>query len=139
MGSPDGEPGLAGPRPRALPRLPTLPDGGERHQGQRVSSARSRQKRDPVGRAASAPHVLASPCGMSTARLSAQLSSSPLHPAGAPGFSDLCAQLRAFAPVGRPLPPHPPSEIPSFQPAFQGSRTAPFCLTAAGPQLPSFL
>lgn len=138
MGSPDGEPGLAGPRPRALPPLPTLPDGGERHRGQRVSFARSRQKRDPVRRAASAPHVLAPPCGMSTARLSAP-SSSHLRPAGAPGFSDLCAQLPAFAPVGRPLPPRPSSEIPSFQPAFQGSRTAPFCLTAAGPQLPSFL
>ena len=80
MGSPDGEPGLAGPRPRALPPLPTLPDGGERHRGQRVPSARPRQKRDPVRRPASAPHVLSPPCGMSTARLSAQRSSSPSTP-----------------------------------------------------------
>ena len=77
MGSPGGEPGLAGPRARALPPLPTLPDSGERHRGQRVPSARPRQKRDPVRHAASAPHVLAPPCGMSTARLSSQLSSSP--------------------------------------------------------------
>ena len=77
MESPDGEPGLAGPRARALPPLPTMPDAGRGTGGSVCPSARPRQKRDPVRRAASALHVLAPPCGMSTARLSAQLSSSP--------------------------------------------------------------
>lgn len=111
MESPDGEPGLAGPRARALPPLPTLPDAGRGTGGSVCPSARPRQKRDPVRRAASALHVLAPPCGMSTARLSAQLSSSPSTLPVRQAFLTSAHSSEPFAPVG-PLPPL----FPKFRP-----------------------